>query len=368
MNLRVPGPTPCPPAVLEAVGRQMINHRGPEFAALLARLTEGLRPFFQTANDVLLMTCGGTGGMEAAVVNTLSPGDPVLAVTNGAFGDRFAEIARLYGADVTRLEVEWGRAADPEAVREALRRGGDYRAVLVTHNETSTGITNPLREIAEAVHAQSDALLLVDAVSSLGSIALAMDVWGIDVVVTASQKGWQAPPGLAMLALSDKAWAAAETAAMPRFYLDARQYRDAAAKGQTPATPGIPVMYGLDVALERMRAEGPDAIFARHARVAARTRDGAKALGLELFADERFASNTVTALRLPDGVDGVELAKQARERHNTVVAGGQARLAGRIIRLGHLGWVDEADMDRALEALGRSLSELGHPAPAPPRA
>lgn len=360
MNLRIPGPTPCSPDVLQAMSAQMINHRGPEFAALMERLTSGLQPFFQTQREVLLMTCSGTGGMEAAIVNTLSPGDRVLAVSIGAFGNRFAEIAELYGADVTRLEVEWGRAVEPEQVRDALRAGFDYRAVLVTHNETSTGVTNPLAAIADVVRAESDALLLVDAVSSLGSIPLETDAWGVDVVTTASQKGWQVPPGLAMLAFSDRAWAAAEAATMPRFYLDARKHREFAAKGQTPATPVLSVMFGLEVALERMRSEGRDAIFARHTRVADHTRAGVKALGLELFADEAVASDAVTAVKVPEGVDGKGLSRIMREERGTVLAGGQGKLAGKIFRIGHLGWVDEPEIDRTLEALQATLPEVGY--------
>ena len=360
MNLRIPGPTPCPPDVLEAVGGQMINHRGPEFAALLERVMSGLQPFFQTQSDVLLMTCSGTGAMEAAIVNTLSPGDRVLAVSIGAFGDRFAEIAERYGAAVTRLAVEWGWAVEPDAVRQALRAGSEYRAVLVTHNETSTGVTNPLAAIAEVVRAESEALLLVDAVSSLGSIPLETDAWGLDVAATASQKGWQVPPGLAMLAFSERAWAASERATMPRFYLDAGKHREFAAKGQTPATPVLPVLYGLDVALERMRAEGRDAIFERHTHVANHTRSGLKALGLELLADEAVASDAVTAVRVPEGVDGKALSRIMREERATVIAGGQGQLAGKIFRIGHLGWVDEADIDRALEALRATLPEVGY--------
>ena len=362
-NLRIPGPTPCPPEVLEAAGRQMINHRGPEFAALLERVTEGVRPLFATAHDILLPTCSGTGALEAAVVNTLSPGDAVLAVSMGAFGDRFAGIAEAYGAAVTRIEVEWGRAVEPDAVRDAVR-AGDYRAVLVTHNETSTGVVNPLAEICDAIHAESDALILVDAVSSLGCVPFLTDAWGVDIVVTGSQKGWGAPPGLAMAAVSPKAWAASERATMPRFYLDLKKHKEYAAIGQCPWTPALSVFFALDVVLERMAAEGPEAIYARHARIAARTRDGVRALGLELFAEERCASKTVTAVRVPDGGDGKALTALLREKYDTVVAGGQAKLAGKIFRLGHMGWVQDADMDAALDAVRRALADFGFVAPA----
>ena len=362
-NLRIPGPTPIPPAVQEALGGQMINHRGPEFAALFERVTEGLRPFFETRSDLLILTCSGSGVMEAAVVNTLSPGDAVLAVSIGAFGDRFAQIAETYGAGVTRLEGEWGRALDIDSLRRALR-AGDFRAVLVTHNETSTGVTNPLEAIAATVHAESDALLLVDAVSSMGCIPVETDAWGLDVVVTGSQKGWEVPPGLAMAAVGPRAWQACARATMPRFYLDLGKARDFYAKGQTPFTPAISILYALDVSLKRMHEEGPEAIFARHARIAARARDGAQAIGLELFADEAHASNTITSLKVPEGIDGKALTARLREHYDTVLAGGQSKLAGRIVRLGHLGWVQEADIDAALDALGHALADLGFPVPA----
>ncbi len=360
-NLRIPGPTPCPPEVLEALGRQMINHRGPEYAELQRRVTQGLRPFFQTDNDIVIATCSGTGIMEAAVVNTLSPDDSVLAVSIGSFGDRFASIAETYGADVTRLSVEWGNAVAPDAVRDALR-GGDYRAVLITHNETSTGVTNPLGPIADAIHAESDALILVDAVSSLGCISLPVDELGLDIVVTGSQKGWGVPPGLAMAAVGERAWAASERATMPRFYLDLKKHQEYARNGQPPWTPAISVLYGLDVSLSRMAEEGPEAIYARHDRIARHTRATVKAAGLDLFADERFASSTVTAVRVPEGVDGKALTALLRDKYDTVLAGGQGKLAGQIVRIGHLGWVSQQDVDAALDALRYALTELGFPA------
>ena len=338
----------------------MINHRGPEMAALIKRVSDNLQTFLGTRNDILLLTASGTGGLEAAVVNTLSPKDRVLGVTIGAFGDRFCTIAETYGADVRRLEFEWGKAASPEKIREALREEKGVRAVLVTHNETSTGVTNPLNEICEVIRAESDALILVDGISSTGSIALPVDEWGIDVLVSGSQKGWAVPPGLAIIAFGPRAWEASEQSTMPSFYFDLRAHRDAALKGQTPWTPAISLIYGLDVSLDRMRDEGQDAIYARHARIAAKTRERVKSLGLELFADERFASNTVTAVSVPEGVDGKALTQCLREKYDTVVGGGQRSLAGRIFRLGHLGWVNDGDLDLAITALTKALPELGY--------
>ncbi|PZC49867.1 MAG: aspartate aminotransferase [Chloroflexi bacterium] len=362
-NLRIPGPTPIPDDVRAALSTQMINHRGPEFAALLERVTEGLRPFFRTESDILIYTCSGTGVLEAAIVNTLSPGDKVLAISIGSFGDRFGAIAETYGAEVERLNIEWGGAAEPDAVRDALR-GGDYQAVLVTHNETSTGVENPLRAIAQVVRAESKALLLVDAVSSMGCVPIETDNWGIDVIVTGSQKGWEVPPGLAMAAVGPRGWEAFKRAKMPRFYLDFGKHKDFADKGQPPWTPALPVMFGLDVSLKRMADEGPGAIFDRHAAAAANIRGQMRKLGLELFADERYASNTVTAVKVPTGVDGKALTAKMRTDYDTVIAGGQGKLAGQIFRFGHLGWFEQQELDDAVDALRKTLVDLGYRIPA----
>jgi aspartate aminotransferase-like enzyme len=277
-NLRIPGPTSLPPSVREAGGRQMINHRGPEFKALLGRLQAGMKPYFGTTSDIAILSCAGTGGLEAAIVNTLSPGDHVLAVSIGAFGDRFAKIAEAYGATVDRVAAEWGWAAAPDEVRERLG-AGDYAAVLLTHNETSTGVMNPIGDIAAAIHAAApEALILVDTVSSLGAVPFEMDAWGIDVVATASQKAWMAAPGLAMVAASPRAWAAMETAKMPRFYLDLRKHRDAMVDGETPWTPAIAVAFQVDDGIRLMDEEGMVGVFGRHLACAAATQAGRAAL------------------------------------------------------------------------------------------
>jgi aspartate aminotransferase-like enzyme len=342
----------------------MINHRGPEFRALFGRITGGLQRAMRTEHDVCIVTASGTGGLEAAVVNTLSPGDAVLGVSIGAFGDRFAQIADTYGAEVTPLAYEWGGAARPDDIRQALREHPEVRAVLVTHNETSTGVTNPLEEIAVAVR-EADKLLLVDAISSLGAVPLDMDGWGLDVVVTGSQKGWMVPPGLAFLALSDRAWKAYESSTMPRFYFDAGRHRDSLAKGQTPWTPTMSIFFGLDVALDRMAEEGLERIFTRHARMARLTREGVKSLGLELLCqDEQYVSDTVTAIKCPEGIEVSALRAAMEDDHDTVVAGGQAKLSGKIFRIGHLGLVGEDDIRSCLDALAQTLTKLGHKLPA----
>ncbi|GBD13506.1 Soluble hydrogenase 42 kDa subunit [bacterium HR24] len=360
MNLRVPGPTPCPPQVLAASARQMINHRGREFARLIGVVVERLKRFYRTENDVLVLTASGTGGLEAAIVNMLSPGDKVLAVVIGEFGQRFAEIAAVYGAQVERLEYEPGLAADPDDVRRALARHPDVRAVLVTHNETSTGVTNPLAEIAQAVR-EADKLLLVDAVSSLSSIPVETDAWGLDVVVSGSQKGWMVPPGLAFVSVSPRAWEAYREARMPRVYLDLGRHKRYLERGQTPWTPAVSVLYALEVALEMMEQEGMDNIFARHARIGQMTREGVKALGLRLLAaDERYASNTVTAVRVPEGVDERALRRLLEDEYGVVLAGGQGALQGKVFRIGHLGWVTEDDIRQTLDALAQALPRVGY--------
>ncbi len=358
-NLRIPGPTALPPSVREAGGRQMINHRGPEFAAMLARILDGMKPFFGTTSDVVMLTCAGSGGLETAIVNTLSPGDRVLGVSIGSFGDRFAKIAGVYGADVTKIDVEWGHAAEPDAVRAALRANPGYRAVLLTHNETSTGVMNPIRELAAVIRdASPDSLILVDSVSGLGAVPFEMDEWGVDVVVTGSQKAWMAAPGLAMIAASERGWAATETARMPRFYLDMRAHRESAAAGQTPFTPAIAVVYQVDEGLRLMHAEGKDNVFARHEACAATARAGLAALGFELFADPPFASKTVTAATLPDGHDW-KAFNGAIKSHGVVLAGGQGKLTGKIFRLGHLGSVTVGEILDAIAVLERVTVEQG---------
>ena len=357
-NLRIPGPTPCPPDVLQAAAGEMINHRGPEFAELLDRLTAGIQPFFGTDQEVLIISASGTGAMEAAIVNTLSPHDKVLCITVGSFGDRFGTIAERYGADVTRSDIEWGDAATPELVAELIQQD-DYDALLITHNETSTGVTNPIGDIARAVRAVADPLIIVDAVSSLGSIEMRMDDWGLDAVVTASQKGWLSPPGIAMAALSERGWAAAESSTMPSFYFDLATHKDYADRGQPPWTPALPTLYAMDAAIPLLAAEGPEAIFARHHRFASWTRAAAKSLGLELLAEERYASDTVTAVKVPDGVTGPAVSRRLREEHNVVIAGGQGKLAPSIWRIGHLGYLDESEFSACFAALQQALVAEG---------
>jgi len=357
-HLRIPGPTPCPGEALQAMSKQMINHRGPEFGQILDDVTTKLKQLFQTKGDVFLLTASGTGGLEAAIVNTLSPGDKVLSVAIGVFGERFASIAEQFGAEVTPLRFEWGKAADADAIRQALQAEPKIKAVLVTHNETSTGVTDDLASISSVVK-EFDKLLLVDAISSLGSINLPVDDWHCDVTVTSSQKGWMVPPGLAMVSVSQKAWQAHANAKMPRFYWDFTKAKNYLERGQTPWTPALSIVFALAVSLEMMLKEGLPNIIARHAQVGKASRDGIKSLGLSLFADESYASNTVTAVAASDGLDINKMRKILREEHKVILAGGQQRLDGKIFRIGHLGWVTEDDIKAVISALKVVLPQAG---------
>jgi aspartate aminotransferase-like enzyme len=359
INLRIPGPTPLPDQVREAGSRQMINHRGPEFRELIGRVTGRLQAAFATGNELHILTASGTGGLEAAVVNHLSPADPVLAVTIGSFGDRFATIAGRYGAAVRRLEVEWGRAADPDEVAAALRemvaQGAPAKAVLLTHNETSTGVTNPLAKLAAAVHdASPETLIIVDAISGLGAVPFETDGWALDVVVTGSQKSWMVPPGLAMVATSERARAAEQQATMGRYYFDLAEARKYAEKGETPWTPAVSVLFQLDVALELLEREGYPRIFARHAACGEAARSGLRRLGFRLLAEPEHASDTVTAAWLPEGLAWPSFNAALRER-GLVLAGGQGKLSGQIMRIGHLGAVQPSEVEEAIKVIGETL-------------
>jgi aspartate aminotransferase-like enzyme len=364
-NLRIPGPTPCPPETLAELSAQMINHRGPEFADLQGRIMDRLKQFFRTQNEVYVVTASGTGAMEAAVVNVLSPGDRVLAVSIGEFGDRFAEIAEVYGADVTRLNFEPGTPAEPDQVAEALAKDANYRAVLVTHNETSTGVTNDIAAIGKAIRAVSPEILyIVDATSSLGCLTYAADAWGVDVSTTASQKGFMIPPGLAFLTMSPRAWKAYEIARMPKFYFDMGKYRSYAEKGQPPFTPAVSLYYGLDKALAMMADEGLEQTNLRHTAIADYTRERVKALGLKLLAEPRCASDTVTSVLVPEGVSAAQLLAVLNSDFDTVLAAGQGKLMGKIVRIGHMGLVSREDIDAAVDALEQALERQGYRKPA----
>src|SRR5262245_12197788 len=356
-QLRIPGPTPLPERVVRSMNRPMIDHRGPEFAAILAEITSGAKRVFKTKNDLLLLTSSGTGGLESAVANLVSPGDQVVVALCGNFGERFASLAQAYGADIVRLEFEWGQPVDPQDLASVLERHPKAQVVLLTHNETSTGLTNPLRELARVAR-DADRLVVVDGVSSISSIDIDTDGWGIDVAVSGSQKGRMAPPGFALVSVSERAWARQAKARSPRFYFDWKEAKTWAEKGMTPFTPAVPVAFALQEGLRMLEEEGLVNVYERHARLAQATQEGLAALGFQLYAREGYRSHTVTSALPPAGLDANALRKLLDAKFGVVIAGGQGKMAGKMVRVGHLGAVAEADVVQVIWAIEQALEEL----------
>ncbi|MGE5576715.1 MAG: pyridoxal-phosphate-dependent aminotransferase family protein [Syntrophothermus sp.] len=356
-ELRIPGPTPLPPRVARAMSRPMISHRGNEFATLNKVLLEKLKPVFGTQNDVLILTGSGTAGLEAAVANVVSPGDEVLVVVTGVFGERFAKICGVYGARVERLDTEWGKTADPREVELRLAKNPRIKAVFATHNETSTGVANDIAAIGQIV-ARTPAVFVVDTVSALGGMEFRTDAWHVDVAVTGSQKCLMLPPGLAVISVSPKAWKVIEGASSPRFYLDLRAYRDSAAKGQTPYTPNISLYFGLEESLRMLEEEGLENSFRRHDLMKRMVRAGVRALGFELLAQDAWASATVTAIKGATGLEPDTLRKVVRTKYGVVLSGGQKSLEGKIFRIGHMGYATPMDMLATLAAVELGLAEI----------
>lgn len=358
-QLMAPGPTPVPTQALLAMAQPMIHHRTPEYEALFTEVRAGLRWLFQTRQDVVPLACSGTGAMEAAVANTCSPGDAVAVVVAGAFGQRWADIARAWGLDVVELRAPFGDTVPPERVAETLRARPEIRAVLAQHSESSTGVLHDVRGYAEVTR-WTETLLLVDAVSSLGIADLPMDAWGVDVVVAGSQKGLMLPPGLAFCALSERAWQRVATARLPRYYFDLAAERRANARNDVRFTPAVSIVVGLREVLRMLQTEGLAAVFERHARLARATRAGVEALGLRLFP-RATPSPALTAVVAPPGVDGDKIVAAFAQSHAITIAGGHGELRGKIFRLGHMGYAAEFDVITALAALEQVLAELGQP-------
>jgi len=356
-RLRIPGPTPVPPAVMAAMDRGMIPHRGPAFKELYREILRMAREAHRTDGEVLTWPASGSAGWEAGIVNLLSPGDVVLAVTTGYFGERFAHVGEAFGLDVRRLRVPWGEAATPDQVASELESIPGIRAVFLSHNETSTGVTNPLRELA-AVARQFGTLTLVDAVSSAGGLPLEMDAWELDYVFSGSQKAWMCPPGLMIAAIGPRAWDAMNSSRYSRFFWDFKSARDAAKMGMTSSTPSLTLLYAYDAALRLILAEGVETVWERHRSIGERTRQGVRALGLVPLATDDISSNTVTAVRCPDGVGATALIDAVREVGGIEIATGQAHLAEIIIRIGHMGWVQWPDIERTLATIGEVLPAL----------
>jgi aspartate aminotransferase-like enzyme len=355
--LLAPGPTPVPPEVLAAGAQPVLHHRGPDFRALMRRCLERLRHVCRTEHDVLLFTASGSAAFESAVVNLLSPGSRVLAVAAGEFGERWGALATAYGADVQELRYAWGETPRPEDVRARVEETGAEVAFLV-HSETSTGVVADVQALARAAH-EAGAVVVVDAVSSLGAVPLETDAWELDVVVAGSQKALMTPPGLALTVVSPAAWERAANATNPRFYFDWGRMKSSLDTGTTPFTPAVSLVASLDVALGLLLEEGLDAAFARHAALGRACREGAKAMGLELFSPDEERSAVVTAILTPAGVDARELVLALRDRFGITVAGGHGELAPRLFRIGHIGYYDVFDVTTALAAVEVLLAEGG---------
>jgi aspartate aminotransferase-like enzyme len=364
--LMIPGPTPVPERVLIAQMKHPIGHRSGDFSELLAEVNDNLKWLHQTQQEVLHLTVSGTGAMEAGIINFLSPGDRVLVGVNGKFGDRWAKMSEAFGLQVDRIETPWGKPLDPEQFANRLKadKNPDIKAVIVTHSETSTGVLNDLEGINKAVKENSNALIMVDAVTSIGAYNVPFDDWGLDVVASGAQKGYMIPPGMGFVAVSQKAWQAYETAKLPKFYLDLAAYKKANGKNSTPFTPPVNLMFGLQAALRMMKEEGLETIFARHARLTQATRAAVRALGLDLFAPDDSASTAVTAVA-PTQVEAEAIRATMRKQFDIALAGGQNHLKGKIFRIGHLGFVCDRDVLTTIGALEATLRELGYESMAP---
>lgn len=355
--LLTPGPTPLPPEVCESLSRPIIHHRTPQFQEILKEAYEGLKYIFQTSNDVYILASSGTGGMEAAVANILSPGDTVITVEAGKFGERWTEICRAYGIKTEVIKVEWGTAVNPKDIEAALKKG-NIKAVFTTLCETSTGVAADIKAIGEIVR-NTDAVLVVDGISGLGAIDLQMDAWHCDVVVSGSQKGLMLPPGLGFISLSPKAWKLVETSKCPKFYFSMKAAKKAYSAVDTPWTPAIGLVIALNEVLRMVKKETLGKIFAWHHTMAEATRAAMKGLGLELFAPHAY-SDVVTAVKVPAGIDGEKLVKVMRDTHGVTIAGGQSEMKGKIFRFAHMGYIGEFDIITGISCLEKVLSQMGY--------
>ncbi len=358
--LFAPGPTPVPEKALLRMAAPIIHHREKAFEAVFEEVREGLKYLFQTQQEVLILTSSGTGAMEAAVSNLFSKGEKVLVIRAGKFGERWGELSEAFGLDPVYLDFPWGEPADPARVSEALSSQPDIRGVLIQASETSTGVMHPIQEIAAITSKRDDVVLIVDGITAVGVFPMPMDAWGIDVVITGSQKALMLPPGLAFVSLSEKAWKKAESTDTSTYYFDLKKYLASAGKNQTPYTPAIALVFGLHEILKMIRQEGLEEVFARHHRLADATREAVKAMGLELFP--KFSpSDALTAVRVPESIDGLALKKAFLDRYGITVAGGQNQVKGKIIRIAHLGYFDSLDMFQVIAALEMCLYQMGYP-------
>jgi aspartate aminotransferase-like enzyme len=358
--LLAPGPTPVPAEVLQSMAMPIIHHRSADFIPIMESAREGLKWLFQTKNEVMMLSSSGTGGMVAAVNNFFSPGEKVLVVNGGKFGERWGKIGRSYGLEVKEMEVEWGYSADPAAIDAELKADGSIKGVLIQASETSTGVYHDVKAVAEVVRRHEDVLFVVDAISGLVAHDIRTDEWDIDVMVAGSQKGLMLPPGLAFISAGERAWKRNEASRAPRFYFDLKKERDSHLKNQTSFTSSVTLIIALNEALKLLRNEGLENIFKRHALLANATRESVKAIGLSLYA-KGTPSNAVTAIEAPEGIDGQEIYKALREKYGITGAGGQDRARGKIFRIAHLGYADIFDVITAVAGIEMVLKSLGHP-------
>jgi aspartate aminotransferase-like enzyme len=356
--LLTPGPTPLPPLVCEALARPIIHHRTPQFQAILKEAVEGLKYVFQTKSDVFILSSSGTGAMEAAVANLLSSGDTAITVEGGKFGERWTELTQAYGVHAEVIKVEWGKAVKAQEIENKLKTT-KAKVVFVTLCETSTGVTTDIKSIAEVVK-NSEAVLVVDAISGLGVIDLKTDEWAADVVVSGSQKGLMLPPGLGFISISQKAWKLIDAARSPRYYFDLRAAKKAWAQADTPFTTPVSLVVALNAALKMLKEEGLENVFTRCRKMAESVRAAASALGLKLYADASCASDAITAISVPSGLDGEKLVKTMRDIYGVTIAGGQAELKGRVFRIASMGYINEFDIILALSCLEKVLYQMGY--------
>lgn len=357
--LLAPGPTPVPSSALLSMAEPIIHHRAPEFKPVLQDIREGLKYLFQTKNEVLTIASSGTGGMEGAVANTLSKGDKALVVVGGKFGERWRDICKAYGVETINIDVTWGEAVDVATIKKHLDENPDIKAVMIQASETSTGVMHPVKQIADLVRPRENTILIVDAITGLGVFNLPVDEWGLDVVVTGSQKALMLPPGLAFVSLSDKAIKMMETSDLPKYYFNFKKELKSVVKNSTAYTPAVSLMIGLRDILNMIKQEGLENVFTRHDKLARATREAVKEIGLKLLAPGS-PSNALTAVYAPEGIDASDIVKLFREKYGITVAGGQEHLKGKIFRIAHLGYSDIFDVITAITALEMILDELGY--------
>jgi aspartate aminotransferase-like enzyme len=358
--LLAPGPTPIPPEVLAAMSMPIIHHRSTDFIPVFESARKGLQWLYQTKNDVLILCSTGTGGMVGSVNNFFNPGDKVLVINGGKFGERWTKICQAYGMQVEEINVEWGYAVKPEVVEESLKNSPEIKGVFVQASETSTGVYHDIKALSEIVRKREDTLFVVDAISALAAHDLKTDEWDIDIMIGGSQKGLMLPPGLAFVSVSEKAWRMSEKAKAPRFYFDFKKEREAQAKNQTNFTSAVTLIIGLNESLKLLQKEGLENVFKRHERLAYAMREAVKALGLELFSKES-PSNSVTAILAPKGFDGQEIYKTLRDKYGITAAGGQGQARGKIFRIAHLGYTDIFDIIIAVSGIEMVLTNMGYP-------